>query len=85
MYLGKRWLKDSLPMSEVVKRIGLENIALFPTEDVVGTYSWKGEKILILIHLSWGKLDAVKKIRLYAHHADEEDEEALYEELTRNL
>lgn len=45
----------------------------------------EGEDILILIHLSWGELDAVEKVRLYAHHVNEEDEGALYEELTRNL
>lgn len=85
MYLGKKWLKDPLPMSEVVKRMGLGNAAQFPTEDVAGTYNWRGEDILILIHLSWGELDAVEKVRLYAHHVNEEDEGALYEELTRNL
>ena len=76
-YISKVWLKEPKPLDKVAEILGLDEINLFSTEDIVGTMKFKGQTILVLIHLSWGEIDRVKKIRIFAHHIDNVDSDEL--------
>lgn len=78
-YIGKIWLNKPIKMIEVAEMLGLEDAAAFKSEDVVGTLKLKDENILVLLHLSWGDVDSVEKVRIYAHHLDEDSEKKLWE------
>lgn len=74
-YIGKMWLKRPTSMTKIAEILQLENMAIFKSEDIVGTMSWKNVPILVLLHLSWGDMDKVEKIRVYAHHLDESEKD----------
>lgn len=69
-YISKVWLKEPKPLDKVAEILGLDEINLF-------TMKFKGQTILVLIHLSWGEIDRVKKIRIFAHHIDNVDSDEL--------
>lgn len=69
-YISKVWLKEPKPLDKVAEILGLDEINLFSTEDIVGTMKFKGQTI-------WGEIDRVKKIRIFAHHIDNADSDEL--------
>ncbi len=73
-YIGKLWLKNHLSMSEVVEKFELKEVATFSTEDTVGTMMWRGMTILVMIHISWGNITDVRKIKIWVHHLEETED-----------
>jgi len=82
-YIGKLWLKRSMRMTKIAEMLKLDDVKVLKSEDIVGTMDWEGVPIAVLLHLSWGDMDNAEKIRIFAHHLDENEEEdfwALIEE-----
>jgi hypothetical protein len=69
-FIGKIQLKKEYPMIVVAEELGLKEVTIFGTQDIVGTMQWRGGPILILLHLSWGTMTKVLKARIYAHHIE---------------
>ena len=77
-YIGKIWFKKPIKMKKVAEKMGLEDIAVYKTEDMIGTMKWRGADILILIHISWGDMDNVEKIRILAHHLEDTEADEFF-------
>lgn len=87
-YIGKIWMPEHkcLSLQDIATIMDLKDVHIFhATEDAIGTTIFRNHPILVLIHTSWGTLNEVKKIRLYAHHVDENNSEKLMEQLTSNF
>jgi len=74
-YIGKLWLKRPTKMTKIAEILKLDDMKVLKSEDIVGTMNWEGAPIAVLIHLSWGDMDKAEKIRIFAHHIDENEEE----------
>lgn len=72
-YISKIWLKEPTALNEVAVNLGLQEINLFSTEDIVGTTKFKDNIILVLVRSSWGEIDRVQKIKVYASHIADKD------------
>ncbi len=84
-YVGKLWLNKSLPMSEVVDKLELKEAATFSTEDAVGTMEWRGMTILVVIHVSWGNITDVRKIKILVHHLEETEDSEFWKLVVERL
>jgi len=76
-YISKIWLQKPTALNEIAYILGLDEITLFSTEDIVGTIKYKDKTILVLIHLSWGEIDRVQKIKVYTQYVADEDTDEL--------
>ncbi len=77
-YIGKLWMDDTCPMSIIANELRLKDVAIFDTQDMVGTMQWRGKEILVLLHLSWGTMDSVQKLKVWAHHIEEIEDDELW-------
>ncbi len=84
-YIGKLWLKKPLPINEVVEKLELKEVETFSTEDVVGTMEWSGVTILVMIHLSWGNITDVHKIKIFVHHLEETEDSEFWKLVVERL
>lgn len=84
-YIGKLWLKRSMKMTKIAEMLKLDDVKVLKSEDIVGTMNWEGVPIAVLIHLSLGDMDKAEKIRIFAHHIDENEEEDFWESIVNIL
>ncbi len=84
-YTGKIWLKEGYPMISSGMFLRLKNATIFETQDMVGTMEWRGGNILVLLHLSWGDMSNVEKLRVYAHHIEETECDEFWKLVTEKL
>lgn len=63
--IGKLWIRKISSMDDIIKKLGLNEAKIFETKDAVGTIDFEGSKFLILIHISWGNTDDVRKIKIW--------------------
>jgi len=84
-YIGKLWLKKPLPMIEIAEKLDLKNVATFDTGDAVGTMEWRGMTILVMIHLSWGNIADVRKIKIWVHHLEETEDSEFWKLVVERL
>lgn len=76
-YISKIWLGKPTALNEIAYNLSLNEITLFSTEDIVGTMQFKDKTILVLVHPSWGAIDRVQKIKVYAQYVADEDTDEL--------
>lgn len=84
-YIGKLWLKEGYPMLSVALYLRLKNFSSFETQDLVGTMEWRGGDILVLLHLSWGEMNNVQKLKVYVHHVEETEYDEFWKLVTEKL
>lgn len=84
-YIGKLWLKKPLPMIEITEKLELKNVATFDTEDAVGTMEWRGMTILVMVHISWGNIADVRKIKIWVHHLEETEDSEFWKLVVERL
>lgn len=84
-YIGKIWLNGTKSLEEIAELGCFDNIKIMPTDDAVCTMEFKGSQIIILLHLFWSEYHMVQKIRIYAHHIEERDDDFLYRIIKERL
>ena len=70
-YVGTLKLKTPKPMIVMARELRMGDIKTFETGDIVGTMQWRGDVILVVLHLSSGDMIFTEKIKIYAHHIEE--------------
>ena len=84
-YMGKISLKKPCLMRVIADKLMLEELTTFETQDMVGTVQWRGGPILMLLHLSWGNMDDVRKARIYAHHIPDTERDEFWKFVMERL
>ena len=77
-YIGKVWFKKTMQMTKIAEILGLEDIVLHKTEDITGTMKWRWGNILVLLHLSWGDIYKVDKIKIFVHHIEDTETDEFF-------
>jgi len=87
-YIGKVWLEKPCPLEDVGKKLGLFDTKQYG-EDLIGYYRPEATdfgRAIILIHISWGELEMVEKIRVWGHlQTDLIDNERFEEEFSSKM
>lgn len=74
-YIGKLWFKKPYPvMSIIANELRLKDMAIFDTQDIVGTMQWRGGVILVLLGLSSGDMANVQTLKLWVHRVEETED-----------
>lgn len=77
-YIGKVWFKEPIQMKKITEILNMEEVVLHKTDDITGTMKWRGGNILILLHLSWGDIYKVDKIKIFVHHLEDTETDEFF-------
>ncbi len=72
-------------MSDVVEKLELKEVATFSTEDAIGTMKWRGMTVLVMVHISWGNISDIRKIKIFVHHLEETEDSEFWKLVVERL
>ena len=80
-YLGKAWIEPK-SLKQLGEALLLRDFVVFPgVEDGAGVTTFEGNDVLIVLHVSWGTMEAVEKVKIYALSIMPEDEDELFDSI----